>query len=577
MKRLRTPGVACASQTECPLAELSTRTQAWINRAPFFATSGTALAISSAANNRTQQAAFELFTYMAARSQANVDVRNRRSFSDPFRNSQLGDAALASLTAQGWESAEANEYLSTTSWALNHQNAALDLRVPGQNNYMSSVLNAISPFVHDNNGTAEEAAVAAGAAWRALPESVFQGSTSRAAKNSMLDLYRAQLGLPQIMRSAVDVLPCRITGCGRFAQCLDDGDDTTCTCSSSDTQQAADFATSRVCVPAVASTEQQRVFWTLSMFCFGVGFVLCLFVMNEFFRNPYLSLNGTMWTFAAIAIPDFVLSVTYFIFHFINLLNGEEMDAAPCGFFSFLTTMVVFATFCGPPIVASITFLRIYKLSKGLPISRSKGVVALALLGPWIFGALIAAWSSGDNMLGSYRGLLCYNKEWDSFSTGGITMTVFILSTVLTLICYVGTAVFARNALNRADRDEMADKSFKIILKRGIALVLTFFATWALFIVVVGISHSRVALPLNIEMVASLCLSLQPIIDTYLILSTEALRASMFERLYKTYCKTSRTTNNKVQQDTFGSSSASSSSSTASSSSSSTTSSAGSA
>ena len=69
MRRIRTPGVVCASQAECPHAELSSATGALINRAPFRATSGTALAISSAANNMTQQVAFELFTYMAARSQ----------------------------------------------------------------------------------------------------------------------------------------------------------------------------------------------------------------------------------------------------------------------------------------------------------------------------------------------------------------------------------------------------------------------------------------------------------------------------------------------------------------------------
>ena len=75
-------------------------------------------------------------------------------------------------------------------------------------------------------------------------------------------------------------VPCSVTGCGRFASCADNGANTPCTCSSADTQPTSDFATSRACVPAVASTEQQRVFWTLSMFAFGCGFVLCLFVMN---------------------------------------------------------------------------------------------------------------------------------------------------------------------------------------------------------------------------------------------------------------------------------------------------------
>ena len=148
-------------------------------------------------------------------------------------------------------------------------------------------------------------------------------------------------------------VPCSVTGCGRFASCADNGANTPCTCSSADTQPTSDFATSRACVPAVASTEQQRVFWTLSMFAFGCGFVLCLFVMNgelhqrtlthctsiplpsahpsvapqackltssrlhrrhaEFMRNPQFSVSGgqSFWAYGAIALPDFVLSSTY--------------------------------------------------------------------------------------------------------------------------------------------------------------------------------------------------------------------------------------------------------------------------
>ena len=71
---------------------------------------------------------FDFFTYAAAQDQANIDVMNPGSFSDPFRESQLGaEAASLLVETKGWERARAAHYLNTTKWGHNHGNGALDL------------------------------------------------------------------------------------------------------------------------------------------------------------------------------------------------------------------------------------------------------------------------------------------------------------------------------------------------------------------------------------------------------------------------------------------------------------------
>jgi hypothetical protein len=199
------------------------------------------------------------------------------------------------------------------------------------------------------------------------------------------------------------------------------------------------------------------------------------------------------------------------------------MPEGPCEVFAFVTTMVVFATFLGPPIVAVVTYLQFRAQATGHAANTSKMRVALFLTMPWLLGLLVAFWTNGDGQAGSYRGLLCYNTAWDSFSTGGITVTVFALSAFVTIISYIATASVVRKALEQASKNETAKKAFMTILTRGVYMVLTFFLTWALFIVVAVVSMGGTPLPLTLEMLASLSLSVQPIIDTFLILNANSM------------------------------------------------------
>eukprot|EP00966_Prymnesium_polylepis_P158482 3663490-Prymnesium_polylepis.1 len=131
------------------------------------------------------------------------------------------------------------------------------------------------------------------------------------------------------------------------------------------------------------------------MLLFGIGIGLSCVVVNEFCRNHVLQ-GGTMISFVAIAIPDLVMSIVYFLFTFINLLNGKEMGEGACQVFSVFTHMVVFATFFGPAIVATITSLSLIRACRGRRWRTSVWLQATYLTTPWLIGLVVALLSQAD-------------------------------------------------------------------------------------------------------------------------------------------------------------------------------------
>ena len=271
-----------------------------------------------------------------------------------------------------------------------------------------------------------------------------------------------------------------------------------------------------------------------------------------------------MWSFAAIAITDFVLAAMYFIFHFINLLNGEEMATGPCEFFAVVTTMVVIATFCGPPIVGLMTLLTFIMAGKGrTSFKLPKTAVAGLLLLPWLVGLLIGLIARSDDKLGSYRGLMCYNTEWNSFSTGGITLLTFVLSTIVTFSSYLRIACLVRSTLRKSNAGSQADQYFKDIVQRGGGLVGVFLITWAAFLIVMIFNMSSKPVSLTIEMFAALFISVQPIVDAFVLLQTPAVQSAMVNRIHSHYGSATKGSSSSSYSSSCSSSSSSSGSSTA--------------
>lgn len=553
-RRLRFPGstkvydhatkqlVACTA-TVCPKAIRHSVSGELVNYAPFFAEGGESYAIRATAASQKQDIMFDLLTWF---SSLPIDVLPLTGI---YRASHFDERSRERFISRGWPQVMVDDLFDVLSfYFLDDENeggnAVKDLLIPGFSEYMGAfdeelyerfLLNLTVSF----GGITDAEFDRSFQSFVARLTDRYRVITARYGKLEQLERWRKALNMPSLSRdqlcawpdrseltfteasdcASASTRPCTETGCGRYAQCLQSqiGSATDeivlCTCLTSDTTPASDFLMSRACVPTIASTDQQRVFWTLSMLLFGTGFVLCLVVINEFRVNPVLSPSkrgATMWSFAAIAIPDFVLSAMYFVFHFVNLIRGVEMPQGPCEAFALLTTMCVHATLLGPPIVGLVTLRKYSALTKRgqLAAQPSKLTMAAILCLPWVIGLAIGLVARADGKSGSYRGLLCYNKQWDSVSTGGLTIAVFAVSTLVTAASYATIAYKVRSHLRLAGSAH-ADQSSAALLKRGGALVLIYFLCWACFVVVVGLNMSHQPVSVTTEMLTALVIGLQ--------------------------------------------------------------------
>ncbi len=79
---------------------------------------------------------------------------------------------------------------------------------------------------------------------------------------------------------------CKITGCGTFAMCGSDG---YCACTSIDTVPSATFSVDYSCIPKPASTDEQRVFWTINFFVYILSVVSTILAMLGLFVGDTLN------------------------------------------------------------------------------------------------------------------------------------------------------------------------------------------------------------------------------------------------------------------------------------------------
>jgi len=548
----------------CPKAIPHSSGEVLVNYAPFFAEGGESYAIRATAASQKKEIMFDFMAWFASLP---IDILPLTGI---YRSSQLSEPARLRLVSSGWPEVMVDDLFELLQFYFRDDeteggNAVKDLLIPGFSEYMR----ALHEELYDRfllNLT-----VSFGGLSQSTVDASFDGFVSRLTqryntinakygKLGQLDRWRKAMNMPSLSRTqlcawpdpsaltpleasscaSADVRPCIETGCGRFAECRASVDATElvlCTCTSSDTVPASDFQTSRACMPTVASTDQQRVFWTLAMLFFGVGLVLCLVVVNEFWRNPLFSPSqpgGTMWSFAVIAVPDVVLCGVYFVFYFTTLIKGVEMSAGPCKVFALLTNAAVYATFLGPPIVALVTLRKfVHVVRRGtVPAETHKVAVATVLWLPWTIGIVIGLVANADGMSGSYRGLLCYNTEWDSLSTGGLTITVFGLSAVVTAAAYMVLAHLFWSSFRTAANTTLAERYLMSALKRGGALVVIYFVSWTPFVCVVGLNMHGHTVSLTTEMLAALIIPLQPILDTFVLLQTPAVRKAMISRIF---------------------------------------------
>ncbi|MEO1444578.1 MAG: ABC transporter substrate-binding protein, partial [Chloroflexota bacterium] len=139
-----------------------------VNHAPFAAFGGWSGGVSAAADETTQQAAYELFAYMAQPAQANVDVTIGATGFNPYRVSQFTE--LGPWLDAGFDEAGANAYLGALEASLESPNVALDLRIPQNQRYQQVILDTVLSQFLAGEFTAEEAAAEIFARWEEITE-----------------------------------------------------------------------------------------------------------------------------------------------------------------------------------------------------------------------------------------------------------------------------------------------------------------------------------------------------------------------------------------------------------------------
>jgi len=306
----------------------------------------------------------------------------------------------------------------------------------------------------------------------------------------------------------------------------------------------------RLCVLDIASSDDQRKFWAISLWLSAWGVLSTLWVMWEMLFNTQLKHPNTMMqAFVAFAFPDFALSLINFVFFIDCLVDGDPLgdvsgtggrSDAGCLVVSFLMYAVVIMTYFAPVNVALLTFMKFRAVAAGkaswaLPNAVVYGIcivfpliVGAALAG----GALASTTDDGYSPLGSYRGLYCYVRRWDDATTGTCILLMFCICTFSTLLFYVATTAKVAAIVKNASGSG-SSKAPKAIMKRGLMLTATFIGTWIWFVTVGGMASANSTIDINIDMIGAIILNAQPIIDGCILLTLPNIRIDYLSRWLK--------------------------------------------
>jgi len=306
----------------------------------------------------------------------------------------------------------------------------------------------------------------------------------------------------------------------------------------------------RLCLPDVASTDEQRKFWAISLWLSAWGLLASIVVTWEFVYNAQLkSPNTMMQGFLAFAVPDAALSFVNFIFFIDALVDGDPLgsvtgkggrDDAGCLAVAFAMYTLVIMTYFAPVTVALITFLKFNAVAAGkaswyLP---SMAVYGICIVFPMIVGAALAGAAlatnadDGESSLGSYRGLYCYARRWEVPIVGSSILATFCICAMLTLLLYLATTAKVAKIVKNASGGA-SSKAPKAIMKRGLLLTATFVFTWIWFVVVGGLSASDQVVNIDIDMVGAIIINAQPIIDAFILLTLPNVRLDYLSRWLK--------------------------------------------
>ncbi|MBC7811754.1 MAG: extracellular solute-binding protein, partial [Burkholderiales bacterium] len=156
--------------------------QGGVNYAPFIASGGWLISVS--ADSAVQEAALDFAAFMANEELSFRLATTGGTGVNPFRSSQLDDAAL--WERECFDAESAADYIDAITATLNHPNAVVDLRIPGAVEYMAALDAEISRAL-SGEIDAEIALDNAAAAWDAI--------TERYGRDEQFEAYQASLNI----------------------------------------------------------------------------------------------------------------------------------------------------------------------------------------------------------------------------------------------------------------------------------------------------------------------------------------------------------------------------------------------
>jgi len=306
----------------------------------------------------------------------------------------------------------------------------------------------------------------------------------------------------------------------------------------------------RLCVLSVASTDDTRKFWTISLWLSAWGLLASLWVIWEFVYNAQLKYPNTMMqAFVAFAAPDLVLSLLNFVIYLDSLVDGNPLgsvtgtggrDDQGCLTVSFIMYTTVICTYFAPTVVALVTFLKFNAVSQGKAsfALSSMVVFAITIIVPTVVGACLAGGALNtdaddkESVLGSYRGLYCYVRRWDDAMTGVVVIILFCISAGVTVLFYMLTTLKVAAIVKNASSAGAA-KAPRALMKRGVMLTATFVCTWIWFITTGGLAYDEQTIEIDFDMVGAIIINAQPIVDAIILLTLPNVRLDYLSRWLK--------------------------------------------
>ena len=111
---------------------------------------------------------------------------------------------------------------------------------------------------------------------------------------------------------------------GAYAAC--NAETELCECTAANTElvlpSSGLYSEAKYCLPSTASTDDVRVFWSMSAYISAWGVLLSANMIYEFFHNKQLQYpNTVMQSFSSFVVPKFCLSVFNSIFYLFQVCS----------------------------------------------------------------------------------------------------------------------------------------------------------------------------------------------------------------------------------------------------------------